>query len=334
MSSMWSCDWDGCGLPAVEQAGDCELCNRHLCRLHLQEPWHECPDPNSNWTEYCSRSAAARARNLDELRQRIDGVKLCERASQVRGTNVPCAIDLSPASLAAMRGGQNCHAQIKFEDGIVWLARFRILNVIAPPPELCDSILESEALTMQFLGRHTRVPSPRVFDWACESDPTNTIGVGYILMEKLNGTPLDWQRATVSQKEKISLGPANTVSREQAFASPKMMWPVNPFHDGSNELTEEELLLARVFREGGREDLASCVLHGRKVQILLFALHAGVAELDKKTFVSLFVGLKRAFDEQDVKTDGQGVEDEWEVWNFGGQKRLRTGSTKLCSRML
>ncbi|KAG6207437.1 hypothetical protein E4U35_000965 [Claviceps purpurea] len=466
MPSMWSCGWDGCGLPAVEQAGDCELCNRHLCRLHLQEPWHECPDPNSNWTEYCSRSAAARARNLDELCQRIDGVKLCERASQVRGTNVPCAIDLSPASLAAMRGGQNCHAQIKFEDGVVWLARFRILSVIAPPPELCDSILESEALTMQFLDRHTRVPSPRVFDWACESDPTNTIGVGYILMEKLNGTPLDWQRATVSQKEKIvrqyadvmleiarhpfdklgsliattefrtrdqrdatkgaaiesqiqvgvldnstaksgdgdmSLEPSrsskeafrasieenigmvmageigtaeqaldillvhrfrlevlnkvweqtaiaekggekfflkhpdekgdhimvnddfdivgiidwescNTVSREEAFASPQMMWPVNPFHDGSNELTEEELLLARVFREGGRKDLASCVLHGRKVQRLLFALHAGVAWLDKKTFVSLFVGLKRAFDGHDFKTDEQGVEDEWEVW--------------------
>ncbi|KAG6092636.1 hypothetical protein E4U14_000570, partial [Claviceps sp. LM454 group G7] len=89
--------------------------------------------------------------------------------------------------------------------------------------------------------------------------------------------------------------------------------------DGSNELTEEELLLARVFREGGREDLASCVLHGRKVQRLLFALHAGVAELDKKTFVSLFVGLKRAFDEQDVKTDGQGVEDEWEVWTLEGK---------------
>ncbi|KAG6075572.1 hypothetical protein E4U16_003292 [Claviceps sp. LM84 group G4] len=398
--------------------------------------------------------------------QRIDGVKLCERASQVRGTNVPCAIDLSPESLSAMRGGQNCHLQIKFEDGVVWLARFRILSVIAPPLEVRDYILESEALTMQYLDSHTRVPSPRVFDWACESDPTNTIGLGYILMEKLNGTPLRWHEATTAQKEKIvrqfadimleierhpfdklgsligttgfrtrdqrdatkgaaiesqiqvgvldnstvksgdgdmSLEPSRSskeafrasiqenigmvmageigtaeqaldillvhrfrlevlnkvseqtaiaekggeqfflkhpdekgdhilvndnfdivgiidwescsiVSKEEAFASPQMMWPVNPFHDGSNELTEEELLLARMFRERGRKDLASCVLHGRKVQRLLFALHAGVAELDKKTFVSLFVGLKRAFDAQDVKTDGQGVEDEWEDW--------------------
>ncbi|KAG6063247.1 hypothetical protein E4U32_001456 [Claviceps aff. humidiphila group G2b] len=363
-----------------------------------------------------------------------------------------------------MMGGLNCHADIKFEDGVVWLARLRILSVRAPPPEVRDYFLRSEATTLQFLDRHTRVPSPRVFDWACESDPTNTIGVGYILMEKLNGTPLHWQRATASQKEKIvrqyadimleierhpfdqlgsligttelnsgeatqgaavesqiqvgalterstfrsgddgmPLGPfryseeafravveanirmvvtgeigeaehaldillahrfrldvldkvskqtataekgseqfflkhaddkgdhilvnadfdivgiidwewCSTASREYAFSSPQMMWPVGAFYDGSNELSEEELLLARVFRERGREDLASCVLHGRKVQRFLFALHSGVARLDKKTLASLFVGLKRAFDGQDVKTDEQGVEDEWEVW--------------------
>ncbi|KAG6222048.1 hypothetical protein E4U34_001612 [Claviceps purpurea] len=373
-------------------------------------------------------------------------------------------MDLSPESLATMMGGINCHADIVFEDGVVWLARFRILSVIAPPPDVRDYVLQSEAMTMQFLERHTRVPSPRVFDWACESDPTNTIGVGYILMEKLNGTPLHWQSATAVQKEKIvrqfadimleierhpfdqlgsligttefssgeatqgaavksqiqvgalaehstfrsgdggmPLGPfrssnkafraiveanmrmvvtgeigeaeqaldvllahrfrldvldevseqtttadkggekfflkhadekgdhilvnddfdivgiidwewCSTASREEAFSSPQMMWPVDAFYDGSNELAEEELLLARVFRERGRKDLASCVLHGRKVQRLLFALHSGVAQLDKKTFASLFVGLKRAFDGHDFKTDAQGVEDEWKVW--------------------
>ncbi|KAG6096024.1 hypothetical protein E4U14_008077 [Claviceps sp. LM454 group G7] len=364
-----------------------------------------------------------------------------------------------------MMGGLNCHVDITFEDGVVWLARFRILSVIAPPPEVRDYVLQSEATTMQFLERHTRVPSPRVFDWACESDPTNTIGVGYILMEKLDGTSLNWQKATTAQKEKIvrqfadimleieshpfdqlgslvatngcssgeatqeaeiesqiqvgaladcstfrsgdggmPLGPfssskeafraiveanmrmvvtgeigeaeqaleillahrfrldvldkvseqtgttaekggekfflkhadekgdhillnddfdivgiidwewCSTASREDAFSSPQMMWPVGVFYDGSNELAEEELLLARVFCERSRQDLASCVLHGRKVQRLLFALHSGVAQLDKKTFASLFVGLKRAFDGHDFKTDGQGIEDEWVVW--------------------
>ncbi|KAG6284997.1 hypothetical protein E4U46_006330 [Claviceps purpurea] len=363
-----------------------------------------------------------------------------------------------------MMGGQNCHSEITFEDGVVWLARFRIVSAIAPPPEVRDYILQSEALTMQFLERHTRVPCPRVFDWACESDPTNTIGVGYILMEKLNGTSLIWQKATAAQKEKIvrqyadimlelerhpfdklgsliatagirsgeategpavesqiqvgaladystfrsgdggmPLGPfrsseeafraiveanmrmtvageigsaenvldlllayrfrldvldkvsgqtataekgseqfflkhaddkgdhilvnddfnivgiidwewCQTAPREQAFSSPCMMWPISAFYNGSNELTEEELLLARVFRERGREDLASCVLHGRKVQRLLFALDPLTAYEDIKTLSSLFIGLKRAFYEHDIKSDGKGVEYEWEAW--------------------
>ncbi|KAG6053906.1 hypothetical protein E4U17_004241 [Claviceps sp. LM77 group G4] len=353
-----------------------------------------------------------------------------------------------------MMGGRNCHAEITFEDGVVWLARFRIVSAITPPLEVRDYILQSEAMTMQFLDRHTRVPSPRVFDWACESDPTNTIGVGYILMEKLNGTSLRWHEATAAQKEKIvrqyaeimlelerhpfdqlgsliskgaaaesqiqvgaladfstfrsgdggmPLGPfrtseeafraiieayirmtvageigstenvldlllayrfrldvldkvseqtataekgseqfflkhaddkgdhilvnddfdivgiidwewCQTASREQAFSSPCMMWSISAFYNGSNQLTEEELLLARVFRERGREDLASCVLHGRKVQRLLFALDPLTAYEDSKTLSSLFIGLKRAFDGHDCKTDGQGVEYEWETW--------------------
>ncbi|KAG6284998.1 hypothetical protein E4U46_006331 [Claviceps purpurea] len=361
-------------------------------------------------------------------------------------------------------GGQNCHADITFEDGVVWLARFRVVSAVAPPPEVRDYILQSEATTMQFLECHTRVPCPRVFDWACESDPTNTIGVGYILMEKLNGTSLIWQKATAAQKEKIvrqladimleierhpfdqfgslvgatkirgghatqgaavesqiqvgaladfttfrsgdggmPLGPfrsseeafratveanirmvvtgeigsaenvldillayrfmldvldqmsekhatpekggeqfflkhvddkgdhilvnddfdivgiidwewCSTAPREQAFSSPQMMWPINAFYDGSNELAEEELFLARVFRERGREDLASCVLHGRKVQRLIYALGPLVVDADKKTLSCLFVGLKRAFEENDIKTDGEGEEDEWETW--------------------
>ncbi|KAI9147406.1 Protein kinase-like domain protein [Paramyrothecium foliicola] len=396
--------------------------------------------------------------------KRIDGAKLCARASQVRsGTNVPCSIDLSPRNLSAMMGGQNCHAEIKFEDGVVWIARFRLSSAISPPTEVRDYVLQSEATTMQFLERHTRIPSPRVFDWACESDPTNTIGVGYILMEKMPGTPLDWQSATAIQKEKIvrqlaeimleierhpfdqlgslittvtsgdttsnvtavsqmqlgglaqhstfrsgeggrPLGPfhssqdafralveahlrmivageigtaenaldvflahrfrldvldrvseqtatdsnggerfflkhtddkgdhilvnanfeivgiidwewCSTTSKQEAFSSPCMMWPVAAFYDGSNELAEEEILLARVFRESGREDLACCVLDGRKVQRLLFALGPGGASHTKRrTLASLFMGLKEAFDGHGFETDRQGVEDRWEVW--------------------
>lgn len=418
----------------------------------------------SNWKEYSARHVAQESRRLEELCRRINSGNLCERASQVRGANVPCSIALSPGTLSAMMGGQNCHADVVFADGVVWLARFRLCSPISPPLEVRDYVLRSEAATMEFLQRHTRIPSPRVFDWACESDPANTVGVGYILMEKLQGAPLDWQRATTAQRDKIvrqladvmlemerhpfdrfgslvgtppvsggevasaaeiqvqglaqhstfrcgvdhgppgpfrssrealralveahlgmiaggEIGTAedaadvwlahrfrldvlvdgmwkvntageddtfflkhaddkgdhilvnadfdivgiidwewcSTASKEEAFSAPCMMWPVAAFYDGSNELADEELLLARVFSEGGREDLARCVLDGRKVQRLLFALGPGASHEDRATFARLFMGLKRAFDpEHGGKQDKQGREDqEWEAWRAG-----------------
>lgn len=95
-----------------------------------------------------------------------------------------------------------------------------------------------------------------------------------------------------------------------------MMWPVAAFYDGSNELAEEELLLARVFCEGGCEDLARCVLDGRKVQRLLFALGpSGASYEDRRTFACLFVGLKQAFDPghggKEKKREKE--EEGWEV---------------------
>jgi len=102
-----------------------------------------------------------------------------------------------------MMGGQNCHAEVVFDDGVAWLARFRLATTSSPPLEVRDYILRSEAATMTFLQHRTRIPTPKVFGWACESDPKNQLGTGYILMEKLHGKTLIWQAATPAQKEKI-----------------------------------------------------------------------------------------------------------------------------------
>lgn len=436
---LWPCDWDDCRQPAVQRAGDCSLCNKHLCRTHLQDQWHKCPKPEENWDEYASQYAAAETRRMDELCRLVDGARLCARASLCRA-GIPCTVDLSAKSLSGMMGGQNCHAEITFEDDVKWLARFRLRNISSPPLEARDYILRSEAATMEFLQKHTRIPSPKIFDWACESDPSNPLGqVGYILMEKMKGKPLDWQGASPSQKEKVmqqlvdiflevekypfdklgsivpSRGPlayeiqgfahhaayrvgtegppgpfrssqeaanaiislylimiasgeigatypvdvylvhrfrldhlndiskdapsgetfflkhpddkgdhilvnedfdivgiidwewCHTVSKEDAFSSPCMMWPVAKFYDGSNELAEEELRLAMIFRERGRYDLAKYVIEGRKVQRFFFALGPGSgSHNDRKTLIDLFMGLKRVFESE---------EEEWEEWS-------------------
>jgi hypothetical protein len=42
-----------------------------------------------------------------------------------------------------------------------------------------------------------------VFDWACESDPENPPGVGYILMEKREGKPLVWRRPRQRRRRRL-----------------------------------------------------------------------------------------------------------------------------------
>ena len=342
-----------------------------------------------------------------------------------------------------MMGNQNCHAEITSKDNIKWLARFRLARTSSPPREVRDWILRSEAATMTYLQRYTSIPTPRIFDWACELDPGNPLGVDYILMEKLDGKPLDWHAAIPQQKEKVMqqlveiyleidrhplkamgslisagdsinlqglahqstfliekgpLGPfssslegsrfilesylamiasgeidpcypidtylvhrfrqdiigalfkdvppsnrfflkhpddkddhimvndcfdivgiidwewTQTVSKAETFCSPCMMWPVAEFYDGSNELSADELRLAAIFHEKDREDLAMCVVEGRKTQRFFFALGPESCFLDMQTLPHIFAGLQRAFNFED---------EEWEAWKSKALKTWR-----------
>ena len=90
-----------------------------------------------------------------------------------------------------------------FDDGVARLARLRLAKVSSPLVEARNYILRSKVATMVFPRTQTRVPVPEVFDWAAESDPENEVGTGYILMEKREGKPLDWQQLTEEQEEKV-----------------------------------------------------------------------------------------------------------------------------------
>jgi hypothetical protein len=78
----------------------------------------------------------------------------------------------------------NYHIEVVFEDGVIWIARIRRFNATSPPPEIRDYIVRSEVVTLRFLEQ-TDVPAPKVFDFALEEDIGNSVGVGYILIEKL-----------------------------------------------------------------------------------------------------------------------------------------------------
>lgn len=434
---LWLCEWEACKQPAVQRKGDCLLCDEHLCRTHLHEPWHKCPNPERDWDSYSAQYSATEANHIDELCSRIDEAELCSRASTLRG-GIPCTVDLSRKRLMAMMGNQNCHAEITFQDNVQWLARFRLTRTSSPPREVRNYILRSEVATMTYLQQHTKIPAPNIFDWGCESEQDSPLGVCYILMEKLKGDPLDWNSANPAQREHVMqqlvdifieiekhpfdqmgsllfstgatptvqiqglaqqstfrvggggpLGPfsssakglraviksylamiasgeidachpsdaylmhrfrldlidnvwgndasesqlflkhpddkgdhilvddsfnivgiidwewTQTVSKAEAFCSPCMMWPVGKFYKGSNELTADEMRLASIYRERGRQDLAACVIEGRKVQRFLFALGPDDTFSDHKTSTDLFMGLQRVFD-----LDYEG----WELW--------------------
>ena len=83
------------------------------------------------------------------------------------------------------------------------------------------------------------------------------------------------------------------------------MWPVAEFYNGPNELAADELRRAAIFFERGREDLANCVLNGRKVQRFLLGLGLESSFLDMETIPCLFKGLQRAFNLED---------EDWEIW--------------------
>lgn len=69
-----------------------------------------------------------------------------------------------------------------------------------------------------------------------------------------------------------------------------MMWPVGDFHDGKNELSQDELIFAEIFRQRGREDIADIVIRGRPWQRSLFFL--GGLPKEREEFDGLFRGLK------------------------------------------
>lgn len=99
-------------------------------------------------------------------------------------------------------GGMNFHIEILFEDGVRWMARSRRSNATSPPLELRNYIMLSEIATLKFLSERTTVPAPKVFHF--NLDETNSVGVGYILMEKMPGRSFHVSdRITTEQKRKV-----------------------------------------------------------------------------------------------------------------------------------
>ncbi|KIM44111.1 hypothetical protein M413DRAFT_443157 [Hebeloma cylindrosporum] len=189
--TLFKCDVDGCLFPSVRRRGSCTLCERHLCKNHLKPDFHRCPDSlvTEEEEEYFERSRAATIKEINALISRVNVDALRDRAMTIR--QVPCIIpEIEYDSAKSMMGGMNYHIPINFVDGVTWLCRIRRHNVTSTPLAHQNLLIESEAATYHFLSSRTSIPVPKVHDYALCDSPSNAIGVGYILIDKLDGVPL------------------------------------------------------------------------------------------------------------------------------------------------
>ncbi|KAI1774800.1 hypothetical protein F4818DRAFT_418980 [Hypoxylon cercidicola] len=203
------CNLDGCRRPAARRFGSCMICSKHWCFEHAKSEDHKCPSEESDPSTYYAAYAAAKKNHLSALLDKVNIEALRSAASGARN-GVKCWIpafdaNSDPAARADLAskqsGGQNCHLDIEFEDSVVWVARLRFEDPLLPPAGVQRHIFLSEVATLKFLAQ-TSVPAPRVHSYQLES-PDNPIGTSYILMSKLEGSPLDWYEASSQQRIKV-----------------------------------------------------------------------------------------------------------------------------------
>jgi hypothetical protein len=99
-------------------------------------------------------------------------------------------------------GSFNICIDLDFSDGATWLARFRLLNFTRPSVEKTNFDRMSEVAVYRLLAQ-TSIPAPVIYHFALDGDENNSVGLGYILMEKLPGQPMDWLKASTTQKNHV-----------------------------------------------------------------------------------------------------------------------------------
>ena len=107
-----------------------------------------------------------------EFLARVDFDALCDLASTLR-SGVECHV-----SEQFTFGSENVIREVVFKDGMVWIARLCIRNVQ-------PAVVRSEAVTMQYVKKHTTLPVPLVFGYNDSCD--NAVGNPYIFMEAMHG---------------------------------------------------------------------------------------------------------------------------------------------------
>ncbi|KAJ5832207.1 hypothetical protein N7474_000518 [Penicillium riverlandense] len=192
---FWTCYVAACSAAAAIDVGLCERCQRHFCADHAISPTHGCKPLDDNaWT-------AARVQELKALRGMINVKNLLRRASERNG-DLPCELDTSDHLGEKRMGGMHVHLRIIFSNGTTWLARVLRQNYTSFSDDFGNLCLESECATLKWL-ESMKVPAPQLHDYGLRNDPSNEVGVAYMLIDELPGTPLLYLKPSEDQLRKV-----------------------------------------------------------------------------------------------------------------------------------
>lgn len=168
---------------------------------------------------YTSRTVA----EIDRLRNRIDDAAVCQLASKLNDGKTCTLEHSSGVEETALMGCANYHARIRFHDGSPsWLMRVpRVASFnVGFPVALADYLIRSEYATLKFLET-TKVPAPRAFGYGvCSGGTDHGVGVGFLLMEELPGTPWNGSKKT-EEKAKVWRGLAKILIELEQHPFPK-----------------------------------------------------------------------------------------------------------------
>lgn len=99
-------------------------------------------------------------------------------------------------------GYANYHGWLVFENGERWIVRVPQTDFSDFPLALVEYLVASEYATLKFLEQ-TKIPSPKPYAYGLASDPSNRVGVSYILMQAMPGSPFYASEASDAQKQRV-----------------------------------------------------------------------------------------------------------------------------------
>lgn len=135
------------------------------------------------------------------LRHKVQDKILLQISSRLNG-GMPCELDASDPLGQSLMGGMHIHLRIRFSDGTVWLARMPRENYTSFSDDFSNRVIESECATLKFL-QTLNLPAPKLHSYGLRNDPRNEVGVAYMLIDELPGTPLMLQTPSEEQLGKV-----------------------------------------------------------------------------------------------------------------------------------